>query len=164
MQPIRLAASAAMTLILLALVALLSGPSFAMPSSSAAAGLGRGALPQFCVVAAAVLAVLVFVRDLLAYRRGGAITGPFEISAGTEPRRVFTVGLAALVLLSAFVVGWQLVGFLPAAISFLVVVSLLLLPRDRWNVRSVGVAGLTGVLFGLGVWALFVYVLQVPLR
>ena len=40
-----------MTLILLAFVAILFGPSFAMPAGGAQVGLGRGALPQFCVVA-----------------------------------------------------------------------------------------------------------------
>lgn len=164
MEAIRLAASAAMTVIVLALAAILFGPSFAMPTGGPEVGLGRGALPQFCVVAGAILAVAIFVRDLLAMRRSGAIVGPSGISEGTEPRRVVIVGFAALLLLAAYVVAWLYVGFLPASVVFLAATSLLLLPRERWSVRSLLPVAATSVLFGVGVWALFVYVLQVPLR
>lgn len=164
MQAIRFAASAAMTLIILSLATLLYGPSFAMPATGAEIGLGRGALPQFCVVAAAIFAVVIFVRDVICMRRSGAIHGPFNISATAESKRVVFVGLSALVLLAAYVAAWAFVGFLLASIGFLVVTSLLLLPIEHWNARSLAVLLATEVLFGIGVWALFVYVLQVPLR
>ena len=74
------------------------------------------------------------------------------------------IGGAALALLSAYVAGWETLGFLPSTIAFLLVVSLLLLPPDRRNARSLAAIVATSLLFGAGVWALFVYVLQVPLR
>jgi hypothetical protein len=67
-------------------------------------------------------------------------------------------------LLVAFVVAWQWLSFLPAAIAFVLTTSLLLLPRERRSPRAIGLVLITSVLFALGVWALFVYVLQVPLR
>lgn len=164
MQSIRLAASAAMTLLLLAMVAVLWGPSFAMPAGSGTAGLGRGALPQFCVMAAAVLAVVVFARDLISHRRSGVITGASELGENTEPSRVVGIGLAALVMLAAFLGAWQWLGFLPATMAFVAATSLTLLPREHWTRRSLAVLAATSMLFSLGVWALFVYLLQVPLR
>lgn len=164
MQLIRLAASIAIALLLLAMVALLWGPSFAMPAGSGTAGLGRGALPQFCVVAGAVLAVVILVRDVLSHRRTGAITGLTELGTSTEPRRVVGIGLAALVMLAAFVAGWQWVGFLPATMAFIATTSLALLPRSDWRPRTLSIVVATAGLFSLGVWALFVYLLQVPLR
>lgn len=164
MQSIRLAASVAMALLLLAMVAILYGPSFAMPAGSGTAGLGRGALPQFCVVAAAVLAVAVAIRDVLSQRRTGAITGAAVVGDATDPRRVVGIGLAALVMLAGFLLGWQWLGFLPAAMGFVAATSLMLLPRAHWEARNLRTLVATSVLFSLGVWALFVYVLQVPLR
>ncbi len=164
MQAIRLAASAAMTVILLALAAILFAPSFDMPTMSSEIGLGRGALPQFCVVAGAILAVAIFVRDVVSVRRAGSIVGPLGISEKTEPRRVVGIGFAALLMLAAYVIAWQFLGFLPASIVFLAATGLLLLPRERWNARPLLAVGATSLLFALGVWALFVYVLQVPLR
>ena len=164
MQLIRFAASAAMTLILLALVALLYGPSFAMPTAGVEIGLGRGALPQFCVVAGAILAVIIFAKDVVSMRRTGSIEGPSALSEGADPRRVVIIGFSALVLLAAYLVAWAFIGFLPASIVFMIVLSLVLLPREHWNTRSLTLVSATGSLFGLGVWALFVYVLQVPLR
>jgi hypothetical protein len=164
MQSIRLAASVAMALLLLAMVAILVGPSFAMPAGSGTAGLGRGALPQFCVVAAAVLALAVVIRDVLSKRRTGAITGAAEIGETTDPRRVVGIGLAALVMLAGFLLGWQWLGFLPATMAFVAATGLMLLPRAHWKARSLLPLLATSVLFSLGVWALFVYVLQVPLR
>jgi hypothetical protein len=164
MQSIRLAASVAMTLLLLGFVVLLWGPSFAMPAGSGTAGLGRGAMPQFCMFAAAVLAVAVLVRDVLSYRRSGAITGVSEIGEATDPRRVAGIGLVTLALLAGFLVGWQWLGFLPAAMAFLAATSLLLLPRDHWHRRTLFPMVATSILFSFGVWAMFVYLLQVPLR
>lgn len=164
MNQIRLAASAAVTLILLGFAALLWGPAFDMPTTGRVTGIGSGALPQFCIIAAAVLAILIFVRDLVAMRRSGAISGPADFGDGADPRRVVLISLAALAALSAYVAAWVAIGFPPATIGFLIVMSLMLLPRERWSLRSiVGVIAM-GVLFGLGVWALFVYALQVPLR
>ncbi|MCD6679139.1 MAG: tripartite tricarboxylate transporter TctB family protein [Burkholderiaceae bacterium] len=164
MQTVRLAASALMTLLVLALCAVLWQPSFAMPTLSADVGLGRGALPQFCVLAALVLTVLMFVKDLLAWRATGAITGPFEVADKAQPGRVVAVGGAALALLTAYVAAWGLLGFLPATIAFLLVVSALLLPAGQRSLRAATVLVATAVLFAIGVWALFVYVLEVPLR
>lgn len=164
MQAIRFAASVAMTLIILGFVVLLYGPSFAMPATGAETGLGRGALPQFCVIAGAIFAVAMFVRDVVSMRRRGAIHGPLAVSPTAESKRVVFVGLSALALLAAYVALWAYVGFLLASIAFLVASSLLLLPVEHWNARSLSVLLATGVLFGVGVWSLFVYVLQVPLR
>jgi hypothetical protein len=164
MESIRFAASAAMTLIVLGFAALLWGPSFEMPALGAETGIGRGALPQFCVVAASVLVVIGFVRDVLSMRRQGAIAGPLGMSAAVEPRRVVIIGFSALALLAGYVAAWAFIGFPLASIAFLLVASLMLLPRERWDLRSLSAVVATGVLFGLGIWALFVYVLQVPLR
>jgi hypothetical protein len=164
MQSIRIAASAAMTLLLLGFSGLLFVPSFDMPTAGTFIGLGRGALPQFCVLAATVLSIAVFARDLIAHRRTGSITGPVGLSETADPRRVITIGFASLVLLVAFVFGWQWLGFLPAAIAFVAITGLLLLPRERWQLPAITLVLGTSVFFGLTVWALFVYVLQVPLR
>jgi hypothetical protein len=164
MQAIRFAASAAMTLIVLGLAGLLFGPSFEMPATGAEIGLGRGALPQFSVVAGAVLAIAIFVRDVVQMRRTGTIHGPANVNASADSKRVVVIGLSALALLAAYVTAWAYVGFMGATIPFLLVMSLLLLPVSHWNARSLALVAATGLLFGLGVWALFVYVLQVPLR
>lgn len=164
MQLIRFAASAAMSLILLALAAFLYGPSFAMPTAGVEIGLGRGALPQFCVVAGAILAVIVFLKDAISLRRTGSIEGPQAIGDAVDPGRVVVIGFSALVLLAAYLVAWAFIGFLPASIAFMIIMSMILLPRDYWNTRSLTLVFATGGLFGLGVWALFVYVLEVPLR
>lgn len=164
MNTIRLAASAAVTLILLGLVALLAGPAFDMPATGRVTGIGSGALPQFCVIALAVLAVIIFARDLVSMRRSGAISGPAEFGEGADPRRVVWISLAVLVALSAYVWAWSVIGFAPASILFMIVMSLMLLPPERRTVRALAGVAAMGVLFGLGVWALFTYALQVPLR
>jgi hypothetical protein len=164
MQTIRLAASALVTLIILGLAAILFAPSFAMPTIGAQVGLGRGALPQFCVLAGAILALGSFIRDVVEMRRKGSIVGLVEVSETAEPRRVVLIGFAALLLLFGYVIAWRLLGFPAASVIFLVTTSLLLLPQDRWNARGLLAVAVTSVLFGTCVWALFVHVLQVPLR
>jgi len=164
MQQIRLVASFAMTLILIGLVVLLWEPSFAMQAGSRTAGLGSGALPRFCIVAVGVLAVAVLIRDVISYRRNGAIKGNAEIDTETDPRRVLGIGLATLVLLAGFLIGWQLLGFLPSSMAFLATTSMLLLPKVRWTRHMLLPVLMTSILFSIGVWAIFVYLLQVPLR
>jgi hypothetical protein len=164
MQAIRFAASAAMTLLVLGLAALLWSPSFQMPATGAEIGLGRGALPQFCVVAGAIFAIAIFIRDVVHMRRTGSIQGPSSLSASADSKRVVVIGLAALLLLAAYVTAWAYFGFLLSSIAYLIVTSLVLLPFGHWQVRSIAIVAAVGVLFGVGVWALFVYVLQVPLR
>lgn len=164
MQRIRLAASGLMALIILALATLLFKPSFALPTGGAEVGLGGGALPQFCVIAGAILAAASFIRDVVVMIRTDSIVGSVEISEPTEPRRIVLVGIAAFALLVAYVITWLLLGFLIASIMFLAAMSFLLLPRGSWNPRTILLLLANSVFFGVGVWALFIYVLQVPLR
>ncbi|AUN93695.1 tripartite tricarboxylate transporter TctB family protein [Pseudazoarcus pumilus] len=164
MHSLRLAASAAVTLILLGLVALLWSPAFALPAAGRVNGIGPGALPQFSVVAIAALSVLIFVRDFVSMRRSGQISGASEFGEGADPRRVVGISLVTLLALSAYVALWAAIGFPVASILFLAVMSMVLLPRELRSTRAYVAIAVCSVAFGTGVWALFVYVLQVPLR
>src|SRR5690625_4159402 len=101
MKTVQLAASALMTAILIVVVAILWEPSFAMPSTSRTAGLGAGALPQFSIMAIAVLSIGSLIRDIVSYRRSGAIAGPIGAEEDERsPRRVVIMGIGALALLA----------------------------------------------------------------
>jgi hypothetical protein len=164
MDRLRLAASAAVTLILLGLVTVLWGPAFALPASGRVSGIGPGALPQFSVLAIAGLAVVIFVRDLIHMRKTGGISGASSFGDGAEPLRVVFMSVATMLALGAYVTLWSFIGFPAASVIFLTFLSALLLPREQWSVRSLATLCAVSVGFGIGVWALFVYVLQVPLR
>lgn len=164
MHRVRLAASAAVTLILLGLAALLWAPAFALPASGRVNGIGPGALPQFSVVAIAALSAVIFVRDLLAMRRSGQISGASSFADGARPAKLVVMSLATLIALAAYLALWVEIGFPAASVLFLVALSLLLLPRERWSKRTLASVVAVSTGFGLGVWALFVYILQVPLR
>ncbi|WP_029008217.1 tripartite tricarboxylate transporter TctB family protein [Azospirillum halopraeferens] len=171
MQTVRLAAGAAVTMLLLVLCAVLAGPSFGMRALGPQGELGSGALPQFIVVSVAVLAVVVFIQQVIAHRRRGGGASPAaalpsdgDVAPDADPRRVLTVGPAVLAMLAGYAYAWTEVGFLPASIVFLVLLSLFLMPAPQRTGRGIAVAAATAVLFCLGVWALFVHVLGVPLR
>jgi hypothetical protein len=166
MQTVRLAAGAAVTILLLALCAVLAGPSFSMRSLGPQGELGSGALPQFIVISAAVLAVCVFVQQIAAYRRRGAVAPApgGEAPVEADPRRILTIGPVVLAMLAAYAFAWTAVGFLPASVAFMVALCLFLTPASHRTGQGIAIAIATSVLFCLGVWALFVHVLGVPLR
>lgn len=162
MLKLRLAASAVVSVLLLGLCAVLVEPAFALPASAPQNGIGAGGLPQFTVIAVAILAPVMFVQDLLRYRRAAA-EAPTDEGTG-EARRIVVLGTTVLVLLAAFVFLWQLLSFLPAAILFTATLCCILMPAEVRSVRGYVVAGIFSVLFCTGVWALFVHLLAVPLR
>ena len=162
MLKLRLAASAVVTVLLLALCAILVGPAFELPASAPQNGIGAGGLPQFTVIAVAILAPVMFVQDLLRFRRTAAGV-PADEGSG-EARRVVILGTTVLVLLAGFVFLWQLVSFLPAATLFTLTLCCILMPAEVRSVRGYAVAAIFSLLFCTGVWALFVHLLAVPLR
>ena len=97
-------------------------------------------------------------------RRSGQISGASEFGEGADPRRVVGISLVTLLALSAYVALWAAIGFPVASILFLAVMSMVLLPRELRSTRAYVAIAVCSVAFGTGVWALFVYVLQVPLR
>lgn len=163
MPTIRLAAGAAVSLLLLALCALLAGPSFELPGAAPDGGIGAGALPRFVVVAVAVLAVAVFVQQVMAARAGRVVHAD-DGADEADPRRVLGLGAGVLVLLAGYAYGWTVAGFLPATIAFILALGLLLVPAESRTPRGLLVIAATAVLFSLGVWGLFVHILAVPLR
>lgn len=167
MANLRLAASAAVSVLLLALCSVLAGPAFEMPALGSRGGLGAGALPQFVVVSTALLAVVIFIQDFFAWKRRGDIDGAPEEAAkdsSADARRVVGIGTAVLVLLAVYVFVWRWIGFLPASIGFMAVLCMVLAPGASRTARGMVIAAVTSILFCTGVWALFVYVLMVPLR
>jgi hypothetical protein len=163
MQTLRLAASAAVTVLLLALCAVLAEPAFDLPAVNTRGGIGAGGLPQFTVVAGAVLVPVMFVHDLILFRRtSGAAAAKAEGSA--KARRMIVLGAVIFVLLAAYVFAWRLLSFLPASILFTAVLCAILLPKAARTRRAYAIAAVFSILFCTGVWALFVHVLAVPLR
>lgn len=166
MSHLRLAASTLVTVFLLALCALLVGPAFELTAYNSQGGIGAGGLPQFVVVSVALLAPLMFIQDVVRFRRTSHISGgfDFEDGDGAEARRTAFLGSTVLVLLAAYAFLWRWLGFLPASMLFMSVLCVVLAPKDRRTVRGIGTAIIFSILFCLGVWALFVYLLAVPLR
>lgn len=166
MRTVRFWASILSTILLLGLCALLAGPSFELPAGGPRMGIGAGALPQFVVVATAILAVITLLGDIAAWRRPPAspIAGETRDAEDTDPRRVVILGGFVLVLLAAYIGAWPYLGFIPPTIGFIAALSLVLLPRAEWTAMRMASIALMAILFTLGVWALFVHVLMVPLR
>lgn len=166
MSHLRLAASTLVTVLLLALCAVLAGPAFELTAYNYQGGIGAGGLPQFVVVSVALLAPLMFVQDVIRFRRTGHVSGgfDFEDGDGAEARRTAVLGSTVLVLLAGYAFLWRWIGFLPASILFMIVLCLVLAPADRRTVKGAATAIIFSLLFCVGVWALFVHVLAVPLR
>lgn len=164
MPRLRLAASTLTTLALLTLCAILAEPAFELTASNGRGSIGAGGLPQFVVVAVAVLAPLILIQDVLGFRSSGRITGAPAIEAGRDAsaRRTAVLGATVLVLLAGYAFAWRLTGFLPASIAFMSILCIVLAPER--TPRGSTIAILFSALFCVGVWALFVHVLAVPLR
>ncbi len=161
MSVLRFAASGLVTLVLLGLVAVLGPPAFELSLASASGGVGPGALPQFVVVCTTVLALVILGMDVATWRRRDA--GDDE--ADEAPARlVLGTGIPVLVLLAAFIIAWHYLNFLVTAIAFTAPLSTLLAGRAGRTPRGLAAIAATSVLFCTGVWALFVHVLNVPLR
>ena len=166
MSHLRLAASTLVTVLLLALCALLVGPAFELAAYNGQGGIGAGGLPQFVVVSVALLSPLMILQDMIRFRRDGHISGGYDFEDGdrAEARRTALLGSTVLVLLAAYAFLWRWLGFLPASILFMIVLCLVLAPAERRTVKGTATAVLFSILFCVGVWALFVHVLAVPLR
>lgn len=165
MPNLRLGASAAVAILLLALCSVLAGPAFEMRTMGARDGIGAGALPQFVVVGTAVLSVIIFIQDFVAWWRQGDIGHAAGQGAGSgSPQRILALGGTVLVLLAIYVFAWRWTGFLPASIGFMTALCVILAPTLSRTARGVAIAAVTSVLFCTAVWALFVHVLMVPLR
>lgn len=166
MSHLRLAASTLVTVFLLALCAVLVGPAFELAAYNGQGGISAGGLPQFVVVSVALLAPLMFAQDAIRFRRTGHISGSFDFEDGdgAEARRTALLGSTVLVLLAAYAFAWRWLGFLPASMLFMSVLCLVLAPKDRRTALGLATAILFSILFCLGVWALFVHLLAVPLR
>jgi hypothetical protein len=166
MSRLRLAASALATALLLVLCAILAAPAFELTAVNNRGGIGAGGLPQFVVVAVAILAPLAFLQDVLRFRRSGHITGGFDAADGdaAEARRTALLGSTVLVLLAAYTFTWRFAGFLPASIAFMSVLCLILLPAPQRRFKKAAFSVAFSAAFCVGVWALFVHLLGVPLR
>ncbi|GAB4394540.1 MAG: hypothetical protein Tsb0032_20640 [Kiloniellaceae bacterium] len=166
MSHLRLAASALATALLLVLCAILAEPAFELTAVNRRGGIGAGGLPQLVVIAVAVLAPLSFLQDVLRFRRSGHITGGFDAADGdaAEARRTALLGSTVLVLLAAYAFAWRLTGFLPASIAFMSVLCLILLPAPARSLKRSLLSVAFSAAFCVGVWALFVHLLGVPLR
>ena len=98
------AASAAITLFLLGLCALLAGPAFDLPAFGRQGQLGPGALPRFVIIGTALFALASLAADLLP-RKSRAAVLPTVSGAEASSSRILTIGGAVLALLGAYVLG-----------------------------------------------------------
>lgn len=163
MPKLHLAASAVVTVFLLALVAILAGPAFELAGFGDGRGLQAGTLPQFVVVAVAVLSILSLLGDLLKWhleRRGEIDPGEAVASAGDA----FVLGGGVLVLLAAYVFAWRPLPFPVVTIAFMSLVTLLIAPPAERRGRGLIRIALISVIFSGAVWLVFTHLLKVPLR
>ena len=163
MPNLHFAASVAISLFLLALVAILAGPAFELAGFGDERGLQAGTLPQFVVVVVAVLALLSLLGDLLMWRRSrhGKIDPGEPV---TSVRDALVLGGGVLFLLAAYVFAWRPLPFPVVTTAFVVLVTLLIAPAAERRGRGLIRIGLASVIFSIGVWLVFTNVLQVPLR
>ncbi len=162
MSKLRLAASAVVTVLLLALCAVLAAPAFQLPATSYQGGIGAGGLPQFTVLAVGILTPIMLIQDFLAYRRRAPEPG--SPADARQARRTLVLGGIVFALLAAFVAAWQELSFLPAAIGFTAAMCAVLMPKERRTPAGYVVALAFSGVFCTGVWAVFVHLLAVPLR
>lgn len=159
MPTLNLCASIVTCLFLIGLSVVLAGSAFDLPGLGPNGGLQAGTLPQFVVVMVALLATLSLVADILKWRRGG------EPGAEVAPlRQVILVGGGIMALLAVYVFAWRPLPFPLISFVFFTIVSVILAPPAARGLKGYGVIALTGLLFSIGIWLLFTYVLKVPLR
>ncbi len=163
MPILNLAASIAVSVFLIGLSLFLTGPAFDLPGLGPKGGLQAGTLPQFVVVTVIVLASLSAINDILRWRVGRR-TGRATEPAIAPVRQVLLVGGGILVLLATYVFAWRPLPFPLITFVFFTSVSAILAPPSVRTFRGYAVIALTGLLFSIGVWLLFTFVLKVPLR
>lgn len=156
-------ASLLVTVFLVAFAAFLAVPAFDLPAYDARGSIAAGALPQFVVVAVALLAMASFANDLR-LRLTKRSEADAEVRFDAPAPRVATIGFAVLALLAAFLLAWPPIAFPIAASAFMGALSLLLLPSEQRTVRGVLLSLSVSVAFCVGVWLTFVHLLAVPLR
>ncbi|WP_274424733.1 tripartite tricarboxylate transporter TctB family protein [Chelativorans sp. YIM 93263] len=163
MPTLHFIASLAVSLFLIGLSALLAGPAFDLVSIGPRGGLQAGALPQFVVVMVVMLAVLSVVSDFRRWRasRHGGVESEEAFAPG---RQVALVGGGVMMLLAAYVFAWRPLPFPLTTAVFVTLVSLVIAPRGARTRRGMFTIVLTSVLFSIGVWLVFTYLLKVPLR
>tara|TARA_R100000789_G_scaffold14655_3_gene18066 strand:+ start:4124 stop:4639 length:516 start_codon:yes stop_codon:yes gene_type:complete len=163
MPTLNLVASIATSVLLIGLSLFLAGPAFELPGLGPKGGLQAGTLPQFVVVVVIVLAVLSVINDVIKWRAdrrwGHMPEQPFA-----PVRQVVTVGGSVLVLLAAYVFAWGPVPFPLISFVFFTFVGAILAPPAERTPRGYSKIALTGLLFSIGVWLIFTFVLNVPLR
>lgn len=163
MPTLHLIASLAVSLFLVGLSALLAAPAFELVGIGPRGRLQAGALPQFVVVVVALLAVLSAAGDFRKWRasRHGGVD-PEEAFA--PARQVVLVGGGVMFLLAAYVFAWRPLPFPLTTAVFVVLVSWIIAPRSARTWRGMFTIVVTSVLFSIGVWLVFTYLLKVPLR
>lgn len=166
MHTVRFFASVLATAMLLGLCAILAPSAFELTTAGPQYGIGAGALPQFAIIATVVLSIVMVIDDFAAWRKHGddGVSTEGEALEGADANRVVIIGACVLALLAAFIALWAYLGFIIASMAFVMALSLLLLPRADWTASKLAIIAAMSVLFPLAVWALFVYVLMVPLR
>lgn len=160
MSALRLTASGLVTLVLLTVCALIASSTFSLPGMEARGSIGAGAIPQFVVVATVLLSLLVFIGDVFTWLRANITEDESEIAT---PKEVMLVGIPVFLILAGYVVAWRYVNFLVTSILFFALLSVMLGWRGITR-RGLVVLFATSILFSTGIWALFVFVLKVPLR
>lgn len=163
MPNLHFAASALVSLFLLALVAVLAGPAFELPGFGDGRGLQAGTLPQFTVVVVAVLVILSLLGDFLVWRRGrrGEIDPGRPVATAHD---ALILGGGVLLLLAGYVFAWRPLAFPVVTTAFVGLVTLLIAPARERRGRGLIRIGLMSILFSIGVWLVFVHILKVPLR
>lgn len=163
MPTLHLVASLGVSAFLLGLSVILAGPAFELTGLGPRGGLHAGALPQFVVVVVAVLAVISAVSDLRRWWVTRSDASQQE-EPFASPDQVLKVGGGVLALLALYVFAWRPLPFPLITMVFVALVSLIVAPPAARAPKGLAIIGLTSVLFSLGVWLVFTYVLKVPLR
>jgi len=163
MPTLHFVASMVVSAFLIGLSALLAGPAFELNSFGPKGGLQAGTLPQFVVITVVFLAFLSALNDFCKWhlsRREGLDPG----EALAPARQIVLVGGGVMLLLVAYVFAWRPLPFPLITIVFVALVSWVIAPFAARTARGMVTIGLTSVLFSIGVWLVFTYVLKVSLR
>ncbi|ASP21247.1 tripartite tricarboxylate transporter TctB family protein [Antarctobacter heliothermus] len=163
MPTLNLVASIATSALLVGLSLFLAGPAFDLPGLGPKGGLRAGTLPQFVVVVVIALAVLSVINDVVKWRADRR-PGHMPEQPFAPVRQVVAVGGSVLVLLAAYVFAWGPLPFPLISFVFFTAVGAILSPPTERTLRGYSKIALTGLLFSTGVWLIFTFVLNVPLR
>ena len=142
-------------------VVVLAMPTAPLLCDGGAGAVGPGTFPAIALIGIALLAVMITIKDTLAYRlalrsteRGRAV-GPSQ----SRPHRHLV-----MTFLIGFVLLWHYTAFPIAAPVFFIGLSLYLLrassDRSRRWMKSI----LVGIAFSAGAWLIFEWALGIPLH